>query len=121
MRRKAEPVCSWRPHNRWLTSALMIQTNRSQAWWRQTGSQSELGVAACDRPSHAATALATHNLISCEPNLQSNLESLEINMGITDQQVRAAEDNMASKEAELKDLSDKMEIMKVRSDSFFLN
>ena len=121
MRRKTEPVYSWRPHNKWRTSALMIQTNRSQAWWRQTGSQSELGVAACDRPSHAATALATHNLISCEPNLQSNLESLEINMGITDQQVRDAEEAVASKEAELKDLSDKMEIMKVRADRFILN
>ena len=42
-------------------------------------------------------------------------------MGITDQQVRDAEEAVASKEAELKDLSDKMEIMKVRADSFILN
>ena len=103
------------------TSALKIRTNRSQAGWRQTGSQSELGVAACDRPSHAATALATHNLISCEPNLQSNVESQEIIMGITDQQVRDAEEAMASKEVELKDLSVKMEITKVRADRFILN
>ena len=42
-------------------------------------------------------------------------------MGITDQQVRDAEEAVASKEAELKDLSDKMEIMKVRADRFILN
>ena len=42
-------------------------------------------------------------------------------MVITDQQVRTAEDYVASKEAELKDLSDKMEIMKVRTDRFILN
>ena len=42
-------------------------------------------------------------------------------MGITDQQVRDTEEAVASKEAELKDLSDKMEIMKVRADSFILN
>ena len=42
-------------------------------------------------------------------------------MGITDQQVRDAEEAVVSKEAELKDLSDKMEIMKVRADRFILN
>ena len=42
-------------------------------------------------------------------------------MVITDQQVKAVEDDVASKEAELKDLSDKMEIMKVRADRFILN
>ena len=42
-------------------------------------------------------------------------------MGITDAQIKAAEDDVASKEAELKDLSDKMESMKVRTDRFIVN
>ena len=103
------------------TSALMIRTNRSQARWRQTGSQLELGVAACAGPARAATALAAHSPISCGTNLQSNLNSQDINMVITDQQIKAAEDDVASEEAELKGLSDKMETMKVRTDRFIMN
>ena len=49
------------------------------------------------------------------------MNSQDINMVITDQQVKAAEDDVASQEAELKGLSDKMEIMKVRTDRFIMN
>ena len=42
-------------------------------------------------------------------------------MGITDAQIKAAEDAMASKEAELRDLSEKMESMKVRTERFIVN
>ena len=72
-------------------------------------------------PARAATVPAARSLISCGTNLQSNLNSQDIDMVITDQQVKAAEDDVASQEAELKGLSDKMETMKVRTDRFIMN